>query len=188
MSSKLDLVNKTYLELLHLRSATYPDEALKVISTTDQLYQQFAVSSLGLQSLRTAFDEGSYQVRTSNMELVMREQQQHTPFASHVETNYFFTKDPELKKRYIRASNGTLRYGKIIEELDAIAGDCAYKYLLESLDEKNFDPETRPYNLVTVSVDRIDFVNKLDSDRDMRMSAYMLMAKGSTLMIKIDVL
>lgn len=122
------------------------------------------------------------------MNLVMKENEQHTPFASHVETNYFFTKDPELKKRYIRSDSKNLRYGKIIEELDALAGDCCYKYLLESLDPKHFSAETRPYFLVTVSVDRIDFVSKLDSDKDMRMSAFILMAKGSTLMVKIDVL
>jgi acyl-CoA hydrolase len=56
------------------------------------------------------------------------------------------------------------------------------------MDAKHFDPEQRPYYLVTVSVDRIDFVGRLDSEKDMRMSAYMLMAKGSTLMVKIDVL
>ena len=69
-----------------------------------------------------------------------------------------------------------------------MAGDCSYKYLLKNLDEKNFNPETRPYYLVTVSVDRMDFMNKLDSSMDLRLSAYMLMAKGSTLMVKIDVL
>jgi len=41
---------------------------------------------------------------------------------------------------------------------------------------------------VTVSVDRIDFMNKLSVQKDLRLSAYMFMAKGSTLMVKIDVL
>lgn len=49
------------------------------------------------------------------------------------------------------------------------------------------DPNTRPYTLVTVSVDRIDFMNKLNANEDMKCSAYILMAKGSTLIIKIDV-
>lgn len=31
-------------------------------------------------------------------------------------------------------------------------------------------------------------MDKLNSDKDMRLSAYMMMAKGSTLMVKIDVL
>ena len=26
-----------------------------------------------------------------------------------------------------------IRYGKVIEELDAMAGDCSYKYLLKNL-------------------------------------------------------
>ena len=33
----------------------------------------------------------------------------------------------------------------------------------------------------------IDFMNKLEAKKDIRLSAYMLMAKGSTLMVKIDV-
>lgn len=31
-------------------------------------------------------------------------------------------------------------------------------------------------------------MSKLSADRDLRLSAYMLFAKGSTLMVKIDVL
>ena len=119
----------------------------------------------------------------------MEENEMHTPYASHVESNYLFTKDEQLQERYTRASKSSyIRYGKIIEELDAMAGDCSYKYLLQNLKEENFNPETRPYYLVTVSVDRMDFMSKLDSSMDLRLSAYMLMAKGSTLMVKIDVL
>jgi len=81
-----------------------------------------------------------------------------------------------------------LRYGKIIEELDAMAGDCSYKYLMKNDDPDTFDPDKRPYYLVTVSVDRVDFMSNLSAERDLKLSAYMLMAKGSTLMVKIDVL
>jgi len=41
---------------------------------------------------------------------------------------------------------------------------------------------------VTVSVDRVDFMGKVDPTKNMKLSAYMLLAKGSTLMVKIDVL
>jgi acyl-coenzyme A thioesterase 9 len=81
-----------------------------------------------------------------------------------------------------------LRFGKIIEELDAMAGDCSYKYLMNNDDEFAFDPEKRPYYLVTVSVDRVDFMAKLSSERDLKLSSFMMFAKGSTLMVKIDVL
>lgn len=124
------------------------------------------------------------------MEKLLKSNELSTPLASHVETTYLFSQDQKLQERYSRSdqSSNYIRYGKIIEELDAIAGDCSYKYLLENLDASNFDPETRDYFLVTVSVDRIDFMDKLSADKDMRLSGYMLMAKGSTLMVKIDVL
>lgn len=124
------------------------------------------------------------------MEKLVESDELGTPLASHVETTYLFSEDQKLKERYSRSDQSAnyIRYGKIIEELDAIAGDCSYKYLLQNLDASNFDPETRDYFLVTVSVDRIDFMDKLSADKDMRLSGYMLMAKGSTLMVKIDVL
>ena len=122
------------------------------------------------------------------MDRVMAEGMQHSPYASHLETNYHFTRDADLRTRYCRLGGSSIRYGKIIEELDAVAGDVAYKYLMADLSEDTFDPELRPYNLVTVSVDRIDFMDKLSAERDLRLSGYMLMARGSTLMIKIDVL
>lgn len=84
--------------------------------------------------------------------------------------------------------NKNILFGKIIEELDAIAGDCSYKYLLQNDSADSFDPAKRGYYLVTVSVDRVDFMSKIRADRDLRLSAYMLHAKGSTMMVKIDVL
>ena len=82
--------------------------------------------------MRTAFNTGSFKVRSSDMDKVMSEGEMHTPYASHVESNYLFTKDISFQERYSRASmsGNAIRYGKIIEELDAMAGDCSYKYLL----------------------------------------------------------
>ena len=179
---------------MELPHKTYPDELLTDIDRPD--LEKFSVSTLGLYSLRTAYDLGSFKVRTPDMQMVEAKGQLNTPLASHVETTYHFSQDEKLRERYSRFTRPDgrpdqcryLRYGKIIEELDAIAGDCSYKYLLQNLKEENFNPETRDYFLVTVSVDRIDFMNSLSADKDLRLSGYMLMAKGSTLMCKIDVL
>lgn len=124
------------------------------------------------------------------MDKLQAEGELNTPLASHVETTYLFSQDDRFRERYSRSdeAGGAIRYGKIIEELDAIAGDCSYKYLLQNLDATQFNAETRDYFLVTVSVDRIDFMNKLEAGKDLRLSGYMMMAKGSTLMVKIDVL
>lgn len=66
------------------------------------------------------------------MEKLAQEGELNTPLASHVETTYLFSQDEKLKERYSRSDQSAnyIRYGKIIEELDAIAGDCSYKYLL----------------------------------------------------------
>jgi acyl-coenzyme A thioesterase 9 len=69
-----------------------------------------------------------------------------------------------------------------------VAGDCSYKYLLDSKDVDGRDIKGKDYYLVTVSVDRMDFIHSLDVKKDLKFSSYMLMANGSSLMIKIDVL
>jgi hypothetical protein len=149
---------------------------------------KYARSSLGLWSLNKAFEKGVYKIRTTDFDLIKEQKAQHSQFASHVESEYLFTQDANLKSQYCRLGGKSLRFGKVIEELDAMAGDCSYKYLMKNDDEANFDPTQRPYFLVTVSVDRVDFMSKLSAERDLKLSAYMLFAKGSTLMVKIDVL
>ena len=67
-----------------------------------------------------------------------------------------------------------------------MAGDCCYKYLLD--ENQNSSIKEKDFYLVTVSVDRVDFLEKLCIKKDLRLSSFMLMAKGSTLMVKIDVL
>lgn len=67
-----------------------------------------------------------------------------------------------------------------------MAGDCSYKYLLD--ETQNTNTSEKDFYLVTVSVDRVDFMQRLSANRDLKMSSFMLMAKGSTLMVKIDVL
>ena len=76
-------------------------------------------------------------------------------------------------------NGNSIRYGKIIEEIDALTGDCCYKYMRSRgtlpSDHKN------DYTLVTVSVDRVDFMRKITSNHDLKLSAYILNATGSTL-------
>lgn len=77
----------------------------------------------------------------------------------------------------------------IVMDLDALAGDCCYKYMMqEEVQGNSITHQDKPFYLVTVSVDRVDFMEKVDKTKNLRLSAFMLMAKGSTLMVKIDVL
>lgn len=173
--------------MIKLSHATYPKETFKQLTDLD-LGFKYARSSLGLWGLNKNFHRGFYKVSTTDFDLIKKENCQHSQFASHVESEYLFSENPKLKEEYCKIGGKSLRYGKIIEELDAMAGDCSYKYLMKNDDPATFDPDQRGYFLVTVSVDRVDFMSKLSAERDLKLSAYMLMAKGSTLMVKIDVL
>ena len=55
----------------------------------------------------------------------------------------------------------TRSFDKILEDLDATAGNIAHSHA----DDNN--PGTRPLNIVTASVDRIDLLDKMSPDRDM---------------------
>lgn len=79
--------------------------------------------------------------------------------------------------------------------MDALVGDVCYKHMnatTESLEhwieigKGNETFDSLPYFIPTVSVDRVDFVSNIRLDRDLRMSAYMMAAKGSTMVVKID--
>ncbi|KAG2214037.1 hypothetical protein INT46_004952 [Mucor plumbeus] len=60
-----------------------------------------------------------------------------------------FKSSPELLDEYI-FSDGKIRTGKLLEDLDALAGAIAYKHI------DNGDPEAPPVTVVTASVDRLD--------------------------------
>ena len=49
---------------------------------------------------------------------------------------------------------------------------------------KGLTPQT-DYNLVTVSVDRIDFLGTLEIMKDLDCHAHVILAKGSTIIINI---
>jgi len=172
---------------MNLKHQDYPRETITTIDTLEEGFK-YNRSSLGMWGLQTAFLKGSYKVRTTDFQLIKEEGIQHSQFASLVESEYLFTQNNSLKANYCTSSGENILFGKIIEELDAMAGDCSYKYLLKNDDEAAFDPAQRPYYLVTVSVDRVDFMSRISAERDLKLSAYMLFAKGSSLMVKIDCL
>jgi len=71
-----------------------------------------------------------------------------SPASSRVEVQYNFKDDPLLKEQY-QNFNGLMQFSKLFEDLDALAGNVAFKHCDDD------DPETRMPQLVTASVDRI---------------------------------
>ncbi|RCI03493.1 hypothetical protein CU098_007646 [Rhizopus stolonifer] len=68
---------------------------------------------------------------------------------SYMEEYLPFKSSPELLEEYV-FSDGRIRTGKLLEDLDALAGAIAYKHI------DNGDPDASPVTIVTASVDRLD--------------------------------
>jgi len=62
---------------------------------------------------------------------------------------YDLTQDKELRNRY-ESAFGTLRVGRLLEDMDALAGSVAYLHVDDG------DPDTAPPILVTASMERLE--------------------------------
>ena len=67
---------------------------------------------------------------------------------------YNFSSDQNLRDAYVDTLGDVLT-GKLLEDLDALAGNVAFMHCDDN------DPETRPLSLVTASVDRIRQTNRI---------------------------
>eukprot|EP01121_Diplochlamys_sp_Union-15-3_P005618 TRINITY_DN1594_c0_g2_i1.p1 TRINITY_DN1594_c0_g2~~TRINITY_DN1594_c0_g2_i1.p1 ORF type:complete len:432 (-),score=61.47 TRINITY_DN1594_c0_g2_i1:50-1345(-) len=103
-----------------------------------------------------------------------------TPQFSRIEITYPFSTDIVLRDQYLNFYGG-LRFGKILEDLDACAGTVSHKHA----DDNN--PVTRPLTIVTASVDRIDLLDKLYADRDLRMDGCLSYVGTSSMEVRIEV-
>jgi len=74
-----------------------------------------------------------------------------------------------------------IRFGKILEDLDACAGNIAFKHA----DDGN--PKTRPLTIVTASVDHISLLHKLHADRDMKMEGAISYVGKSSMEVRLKV-
>ncbi|PWN48734.1 Thioesterase/thiol ester dehydrase-isomerase, partial [Violaceomyces palustris] len=97
---------------------------------------------------------------------------------SYVELSLPFSKDPELLERYI-ATSGLIRLGKILEDLDTLAGAISYQHALGSLPRAG--DATAPIFVVTASVDRLDLLEPIKANADYRLSGQVIYVGSSSM-------
>ena len=78
---------------------------------------------------------------------------------SRLVIKYNFSQDQKLRDLYVD-SHGSILTGKLLEDLDALAGNVAFQHC----DDNN--PQTRPLSLVTASVERIRQSKKISAFDD----------------------
>jgi len=100
------------------------------------------------------------------------------PENSMVEIKLPFSSDRELRDQYL-SPFGHVRLGRILEDLDAMAGNIAFLHA----DDGN--PRSAPLVIVTASLDRIHLHKQLLSDQDLIMKGHVTWVGRSSMEIEI---
>lgn len=96
-----------------------------------------------------------------------------------------FRTRPEVLEQYI-SSWGGIRIGKLLEDLDSLAGDASYKHVLGRRPTAA-DHEGNPIFIVTASVDRLDLLEPLRADRDYRLNSMVIYVGSSSMEVLVTV-
>uniref|UniRef100_A0A7S1YY04 HotDog ACOT-type domain-containing protein n=2 Tax=Ditylum brightwellii TaxID=49249 RepID=A0A7S1YY04_9STRA len=96
------------------------------------------------------------------------------PSESMTKITYDFESDDFLKEQYCNPFGG-LRFGKVLEDLDALAGNIAFSHVQ--------DPTV---NIVTASVDRIRLSGAVDMDRNQQLSGKVTFVGSSSMEIRMQ--
>lgn len=113
---------------------------------------------------------------TSETELVAK-----SPSKSRTSICYKFSSDFILREQYRNPWN-KIRMGKVVEDLDALAGTISYKHCC------NDDGSTRPLLLVTASVDRIVLKKPILVDADLTIDGAVTWVGRSSMEIQMEVI
>lgn len=101
---------------------------------------------------------------------------------SYVELYLPFTEDPELLEKYI-ATSGLIRLGKVLEDLDSLAGGISYQHALGGRPGE----VSAPIYIVTASVDRLDLLAPLTADANYRLSGHVIYVGSSSMEVFVSI-
>ncbi|GAB2220696.1 hypothetical protein Drorol1_Dr00008363 [Drosera rotundifolia] len=102
------------------------------------------------------------------------------PAQSRTTILYNFSSDFVLREQY-RDPWNQVRIGKLLEDLDALAGTISVKHCSDD------DSTTRPLLLVTASVDKIVLKKSISVDTDLKISGSVIWVGRSSIEIQLDV-
>ncbi|KAL1541007.1 Acyl-coenzyme A thioesterase 2, chloroplastic [Salvia divinorum] len=103
-----------------------------------------------------------------------------TPSQSRMSILYNFSTDYILREQYRDAWN-EVRIGKLLEDLDALAGTISVKHCSDD------DSTTRPLYLVTASVDKIVLKKPISVNADLKIDGAVTWVGLSSIKIQLDV-
>ncbi|KAK8663606.1 hypothetical protein V6N13_083415 [Hibiscus sabdariffa] len=146
----------------------------KPISLWPGMYHSPVTNALW-EARSSMFEKSWDGTQDSQTELVAK-----TPSKSRTSIAYKFSSDYILREQY-RNPWDEMRMGKLLEDLDALAGTISYKHC------RNDDGATRPILLVTASVDRMVLKKPIRVDFDLKISGAVTWVGRSSMEIQLEV-
>lgn len=133
-------------EIVHSAHELTYEEAKKYLKCSTDIYD---INFLIRQGIVRAFvHEGSEGASSHGKSTV----DSHSPCGSWISLLFPFSQSEQLRDMYRTTSMDEIRIGKLLEALDSLADDVAYRFTSQS------DPDGNAYH-VTVAVDGINFKN-----------------------------
>lgn len=130
-------------------------------------------------------DSSKARLQQLSHELQLKLQKPKRMMQSYASFPLRFRDEPEVLEGYI-SSWGGIRIGKVLEDLDSLAGEASYKHVLGSRPTES-DHELNPIFIVTASVDRLDLLEHLRADRNYRLNGMVIYVGSSSMEVLVTV-
>eukprot|EP01117_Protostelium_nocturnum_P009432 TRINITY_DN3366_c0_g1_i2.p1 TRINITY_DN3366_c0_g1~~TRINITY_DN3366_c0_g1_i2.p1 ORF type:complete len:474 (-),score=180.23 TRINITY_DN3366_c0_g1_i2:227-1648(-) len=189
------LLNSNHLQVCLPREITSPDLIFnneneeyewKQLSSKEDLFNYLPLS-FALQNSRGG---NAWQSLSNNVKIKQKKHQsivssdssslERTPCDSFIEIYLPFRSDADLFQRYKLFESDRIRLGKIIEDLDALAADIAYKHVGEGSIDK--------YTIVTAGMDRVVMFYHVNRERDVCIRGSVTMVGNTSMEVRLLVL
>ena len=135
--------------------------------------------------VQTFFDNSSSKINVSEAWNRLKEVKDFSsPTHSFYQFQLPFSNNPQLKKKMVQFFDNRIRIGRVLEMMDYIAANVAYRYCSPDLD-KDLSMDELPFITVTASIDEIDFFHPINADDNCTFSGYVSYAGRSSMEVQI---
>ncbi|PVG02136.1 Thioesterase/thiol ester dehydrase-isomerase [Serendipita vermifera] len=145
------------------------------------------VPQLWVESLRASSSTGTASPAVDTSKRTTSELAPRPMHHSYSEFVLPFASDPAVLEQYTNARGG-IRTGKLMEDLDALAGGVAYKHLMEpGVTQLRGGTNERGFYVVTASVERLDMLTPLTPKnvKDLRLSGQVIYTGKSSMEVVV---
>jgi len=151
---------------------------MKSVTETALLYRPQQMLNLTTEEnikdrvVQTFFDSSNFHIKVSEAEHRLTDiNSGSTPAHSFYQINLPFENNHTLRKKMTQFSSNNIRAGRLLELMDYIAANVAYRYCTPD-SEKDLDMNELDFIVVTAAIDQIEFYYPISSQIDCLLSGY----------------